>query len=166
MKIAALVILAASLSGCLIPRQASVPSSPEPVAQNPQAPAAPGPAEPAAPTEPLANLPQDIDTTAQLIVGADDGGRSIASADDARVARVRVLLKSITETAKVRPVMVSYGLDRASRSVQEDFGRTVTRQQLLEEVTRAYSNKTLKLEPGDKFEDAILLWAMLKYARK
>lgn len=162
MKIIALLILAASFSACLNSGRPPVPvTAPEPPTA--AAPAAP---TPAASAEPLANLPQDVDTTAQLIVGADDGGKAPADASDPRVARVRTLLKMITESAKVRPVMVSFGLDRASRSVQEDFGRTVTRQQLLEEITRAYTNKTLKLEPGDKFEDAILLWAMLKYAKK
>jgi hypothetical protein len=105
----------------------------------------------------------DADLQATLIVGADDGGKAAAPADDIRVKRVRYLLGNVMNQTKASAYDIAFGLDRATSTLEEKYGKRVTRQQLLEDINEARTR--LQIKEGDKFADAILLWALLKYGK-
>lgn len=104
----------------------------------------------------------DPDTQSRIIVAFDRGEKTPASSDDIAVKRVRYLLGVLIAQTKETPFNIAFGVDHASEVLENKYGKKVTRQQLLEEMATAYSNKTIEAKNGP-FKDAVLLWAIMKH---
>jgi hypothetical protein len=104
------------------------------------------------------------DDQARVLVGLDRGLKSAVDADDIDVKRVRFLLNGLIATTKESAFDIGFGVDAAATDIENNFGRKVSRQQLLEDMFKNYPT-LMKTTKGEKFKDVVRLWALMKYAK-
>ena len=104
------------------------------------------------------------DDQARVLVGLDRGLKSAVDADDSDVKRVRFLLNGLIATTKESAFDIGFGVDAAATDIENNFGRKVSRQQLLEDMFKNYAT-LMKTAKGEKFKDVVRLWALMKYAK-
>lgn len=104
---------------------------------------------------------QDAGGQARFLVGLDRGSKVMAATDDTDVARVKYLLNEISRASGETPVAIAAATDSASDFLRRDYGRTVSRQQLLEDLKLIYAAGTVRTG----YNQAVVAHAMLRYGK-
>ncbi len=96
---------------------------------------------------------------AQVIVAADDGSHTLATLDD---IRVRYLIDTLVKETKETTDVIATATNAASTMLENDYGKKITRQRLLEDMKAFYTDHRLKYRP--KYSETIMAQAIIEYA--
>lgn len=105
-----------------------------------------------------------IEYNAITLVGFDNGNK-LPESDDIRIKRTTYLLTLVVNETKENPTEIATGVDSVSRTIENQFGKRVTRQQLLEDSVTMFRTADKKNTQNQKFKNLIALWALLKYGK-
>lgn len=103
-----------------------------------------------------------MDGLSQRVV-ADDTGESI-DVGDIRVKRTKFLLDSLSGQADETPLNIANAVSNTSQYIENNFGRRISRQQLLEDMRSLYSDPKSEAHKTP-FKDAVKLYAVMKYGK-
>lgn len=109
----------------------------------------------------MPNYDNDFQRQALTVVGADDG-MELPEDSDIRVKRAEYLLKNLSEKTKETPLSIAYATDTMSVFLEKEFGKSILRLQLLEEMKEVYADGRYE-KYGKKYSDVLSIYALAKY---